>query len=266
MASFMNHTGDDKKASSLSAGASLHDGLSGTQTPEIFGGRRRTETGTLPPKQKSGRPNAWLGDVIILLIIAALGVSMWFGYRYLKQKYAPLWERRTVTYCILVEGLDPALIPYGSDGQMALCGQAVYASDREDADNLGTVVSAETVLVTREGQGDSVDLYLYVEAETQYQAGDGYWAGDTRLLAGSQSTYRFFGLIAQGQIIFLEEKPVETASDTSADTDMDPETDTAAEADTEPATATTVAAEETDAEVDAGPGQDEAPVGAEGEE
>lgn len=238
MASFMNHTGDEGKASSLPGGAGLYDGRAGTPSPELPGGRRRTGTGALPARQRNGRANAWVVDVVILLLLAALGVGIWFGYRYLKQKYAPLWEQRTVTYCILVEGLDPELITYGPDGQVTLCGQTVYASDREEADNLGTVMSAETVLITREGEKESVDLYLYVEAETRYQAGYGYWAGDTRLLAGSQGTYRLFGLIVRGQIISLEEKSAETTPETGAETE--------------------------EAEPGAGTVQDTAPAGAEG--
>ncbi len=217
MASFYHDNRDDHKASSLANRTSAH----GLGAPDSSAGgdtRGRRSTDARGIDRRSRR--LWVSilvDIILLLLLAGLLVGGWFGYRALREWYAPTWETRDVVYCVEMQGIDPDLVKYGQDGRPTLTNNAIWSSDRTDADHLGTVTDVRTVLVAWEDGRNTLTLYLTVEATAYYREGKGYRMGETMLLAGSEGTYRVEGMIADGRIISMHE--VQDESDGSGDTE-----------------------------------------------
>ena len=170
-------------------------------------GRRLREDGT-PRGRREGqdplsrrRSRAWVADLVILVLVAAAVVGILYLYRYLRNTYAPVWEKTSVVWTLELKDVDPELI------------------------------DVWLLRVTETGQPDTVTLYLTVEATASYRAGKGYWMNDTRLLCGDERSFRMAGLEARGTVISLREATeLETA--TAADTAWDAEDSSAA--DTQP--------------------------------
>lgn len=170
----------------------------------------------------SRRGNHWwvslLIDLALLVVLAGLIVSVVFGYRALRELYAPVWETRDVVFCVEMEGIDPEMVKYGQDGRPTFVNDPIWSSDRTDADLLGTVTDVRTVLVAWEDGTNTLTLYLTVHAEAYYREGKGYRMGETMLLAGSESVYRLEGMSSEGIIISMHEKQDEAQTTHEADT------------------------------------------------
>lgn len=164
------------------------------------------------------RGGAWVVDFVILLLIAGAVTGSIFLYRYLRDTYAPVWEEVPVVWTLELKDLDPELISYDRNGDMVLLGKAVYSSEREDADRIGTVTDVQLTRHSATGQPDTVTLYLTVESDARYRPDKGYWMTDTRLLCGEERTFRLAGLEAQGCLISLYEAS-ELESGFSTDTE-----------------------------------------------
>ena len=195
-------------------------------------GRRLREDGTSRGRREGQDPlsrrrsRAWVADLVILVLVAAAVVGILYLYRYLRNTYAPVWEKMSVVWTLELKDVDPELIAYDRSGDMVLLGKNVYNSEQEDADLLGTVTDVLLLRVTETGQPDTVTLYLTVEATASYRAGKGYWMNDTRLLCGDERSFRMAGLEARGTVISLREATeLETAA---ADTAWDAEDSSAA--------------------------------------
>ena len=202
-------------------------------------GRRIREDGT-PRGRREGqdplsrrRSRAWVADLVILVLVAAAVVGILYLYRYLRNTYAPVWEKTSVVWTLELKDVDPELIAYDRSGDMVLLGKNVYNSEQEDADLLGTVTDVWLLRVTETGQPDTVTLYLTVEATASYRAGKGYWMNDTRLLCGDERSFRMAGLEARGTVIAGIGAPVP-----AADMETAPAADTAWDAEDSSATDT----------------------------
>ena len=150
-----------------------------------------------------------LVDLILLVLLAGLIVGGIFGYRAVRDMYAPGWEVRDVVCGVNMANVPPEMVKYDSErGKYFIVDGPIWSSDETDADMLGTVTDIRTVMVSTEadGQGETVlTLYLEVKASAYYREGKGYRMGETLLLAGSTGTYRLDGLSAEGTIIFMHE-------------------------------------------------------------
>jgi hypothetical protein len=145
-----------------------------------------------------------------------------FGYRALRDWYAPEWEIRDVVFCVEMQGINPDLVKYGPDGRPTMTGNGIWSSDRTDADLLGTVSSVRTVLVAEADGTNTLTVYLTVEASAYYREGHGYRMGETMLLAGTEGTFRIKGITAQGCIISMHEKqdePIRNPEESTAETE-----------------------------------------------
>lgn len=149
-------------------------------------------------------------DLILLAVLAGLVVGCVFGYRALRNYYAPAWETREVVFTVMMEGISPDMVKYGQDGRPTFSDNPIWSSDRTDADQLGHVTDVRTVLVSTEGE-NTLTLYLTVEATAYYREGMGYRMGETMLLAGTEGSFRLQGLTADGMIISMHEKKDDTA-------------------------------------------------------
>lgn len=169
-----------------------------------------------------GRPRrGWVAlvvDLVLLVVLIGLIVGGVFAYRAVRELYAPTWETRDVVFCVEMTGIDPAMVKYGQDGRPTFTGNAIWSSDRTDADLLGTVTDVRTVLVAWEDGHNTLTLYLTVEAQAHYREGKGYRMGATMLLAGITDTFRVEGMVAEGTVISMHEKSDETEETTEAGT------------------------------------------------
>ncbi len=153
--------------------------------------------------------SALLVDLILLVLLVGLVVGGVFGYRALRDLYAPRWETREVVFRIVIEDVDPDMLKYGQGGRPAMINNPIWSSDKTDADQLGIVTDA--VLVTVDGI-NTFALHLTVEAEAYYREGKGYRMGETMLLAGTEGFFRMESMTAQGTIVSMHEKSDETES------------------------------------------------------
>lgn len=162
--------------------------------------------------------NRWwislLVDMLLLVILAGIVVGGIYGYRFLRELYAPTWETREVVFCVEMTGIDPGMVKYGQDGRPTFVNNPIWSSDQIDADFLGTVTDVQTVLVALEDGTNTLTLYLTVEADAYYRSGKGYRMGETMLLAGTEDVYRLEGLSSAGIVISMHEKADE-ATDTA---------------------------------------------------
>ncbi len=158
-----------------------------------------------------GRSVWWgiLADVMILLVLAGVGIGVWFGYNAIKEIYAPMWEDREVELCVKITDIDyvraDELLPGLSD-------HPLWYGDASDSVKLGTVTDVRAVPSTTAEGKEVMTLYLTVSVTAEYRNGDGYFVDDVRLLAGESSIYRANGLVSEGMIVSLTdpEVPVDT--------------------------------------------------------
>ena len=172
------------------------------------GGRDSKKRGTTVLAKRGRR--LWLSllvDVLLLALVAGLTVGGIYGYRALREMYAPEWEVRPVVFRVKMENISPDMIIYdSSQGKLAIEGKPIWGSEQTNADMLGTVASVRTATVSSPETGETVlTLYLEVHANAYYREGKGYRMGETMLLAGSTGTYRLAGLAAEGLIIAVHE-------------------------------------------------------------
>lgn len=224
MASNKNKT-DTDKVSSLTGlpGAGGLPGVTGrTDSPDK---QKNYGTAALTTRAADKKSKAWLADIIIILLIASAVVLAWlYVVRPLMKAYRQSWEEREIIYVLEIPDVDPDLLTYDRDGDPELVGQPVLSAPRDDADVLGTVTDAETVVVIREDGSSMLTLRLTVEASVRYHAGEGYSAGDTRLLCGEVRSFRLWGLTAEGMILSLH-----TPEELTTDTESEPADEASAE-------------------------------------
>lgn len=217
MASYHSNGVDDRKASSFHENPGAGSGRSAA-TPQ--GGRESRD----PLRRRDKRLwRAILVDVILLLVIAGVLVGAWFGYRAIRDVYAPTWETRAVVFTVRMENINPDMVKYHQDGRISFTDNPIWSSDRTNADRLGTVTRVTSELVSHVDENgeeqNTLTLTLTVEATADYREGKGYRMGETLLLAGLEGDFRVEGMVAPGMIMTMHEKADETTPDTEADTD-----------------------------------------------
>ena len=194
-----NHADDrDRKLSGFSKRSSA-------DVPEEGGKKRKNRGRTMLARRNQRMWVSLLVDLILLVLVVGLIVGGIFGYRAVRELYAPVWEVREVVFGVKMENIPPELIKLTSDGRYVMESKPMWSSENIDADMMGTVTALRTVLVSTE-ESDTVTLYLQVEAKAYYREGKGYRMGETLLLAGAEGKYRLEGLTADGTIIFMHEK------------------------------------------------------------
>lgn len=154
---------------------------------------------------------SWRGlavDLVLLLLIAGVGVGLWYGYGAVKEMYAPAWETRQVEFCVEIRNLD-----YDRADQLlpALSGHDIWYSSAADGDRLGTVSDVRAVPSVTEDGRETMTLYLTVSTQAEYRKGQGYYVGTTRLLAGESGEFRAEGLAAEGTLVSLQDLSEVTA-------------------------------------------------------
>ncbi len=216
MSSFDSKDPRDRKASSFGestvAQASTPDAAVAVATADPGRGKLM--------RRRRGR--GWVAVVVDLLLLCALAgllVGGWFGYRAIRELYAPTWETRDVVFCVEIQNIAIDSLRY-EQGRLSMLDNPIHSSDRTDADHLGTV---RDVRIVRADGSDSLTLYLTVEATAHYRQGKGYRMGETMLLAGMEGTYRVDSLVAAGTVISMHEKQDEVEAAAGAESPADAE-------------------------------------------
>ncbi len=195
----------ERKASSL--GSDQLPTLSRTAGTSGKRGREKQKDRTLHRATRPS-PKGLVVDLVLFLLLVAMGVGVWFGYGAVKSLYAPDWTLRQVEFSVEIRNLDydraDQLLPTLSDN-------ALWYSSSVDGDKLGTVSDVRAVPSITEDGRETMTLYLTVRTEARYRKGEGYYVGTTRLLAGESGSFRAEGLAAEGMIISLKDVTEVTA-------------------------------------------------------
>lgn len=198
---------DNQHRMSGEKASGLYEGVQSRSSTHTEGEKKRARADRKADRGDGlgGRKNnvwrRWIVDIVLLLAIAGLIVGAVFGYRALKRVYAPQWEERNVEFCIRIRGVDVGSI-YDENGHSLFEGCTVWHTDRLDGESLGQVVEVEA---PPEESGHTATLYLTVRGTALYREGEGYYVGETRLLAGVESSFRVQGMTSVGDVIFLRE-------------------------------------------------------------
>ncbi len=209
-----NRTGDDRNQK-----ASAHIGDAETTRKSIIsrGAESREGKDTLQGQSaRNGKRRSFLVvDLILVVLIAGVIIGGLFGYRALKNAYAPKWEENVTVY-LVVEFVH-------LDSKTDLAGKvdsSLYLSVSVDATAVG-----EMTEVLNEGpmpapQKDTAAQNVYgrvaVKCRARYRAGEGYYVGNEQLLAGRTGVFRLGAYEAEGSILIVtEDVPVWTGGDDS---------------------------------------------------
>lgn len=155
--------------------------------------------------KRARRARAFAADIVLLVVLAALCVGGFFGYRALKKVYDPVREVRTVEYTVRVTDVDAKTVNtvvHDEQGNSLFENSRIYHTDSANGACVGTVKHVRL----NETEQSTYTLYLTVEAEVEYLEGDGYSVQDWHLLAGTTERYRVQGLSFEGFIMSLHEK------------------------------------------------------------
>ena len=202
MASYFQSGNDSEKRDRKLSGLTQQNGA---EQEEKGRENKRRSRSMLTPR---GR-RLWvtlLVDFLLLALVAGLTIAGVYGYRVLREMYAPEWEVREVVFRVKMENVPPDMVRYDeAQGKIAIVGNPIWSSEMIDADMLGTVEDIRTATVSLENGETVLTMYLDVRANAYYRKGKGYRMGETMLLAGSTGTYRLEGLAAEGIIISVRE-------------------------------------------------------------
>ena len=211
MASMKRHDMDPKASILTAAPAPL-----ASTSPEGKKGRKGKK-GKLGRKATGReRSRIWvtlLVDITLLLVIAGLVVGGVYAYRAVREMYAPVWETREVVFEVEMKGVDPDMVKHDGNGRLVILNRPLWSSDQTDADLLGTVIDAQTLLVPGENGENTLTLRLKVKANAYYREGKGYRMGSTMLLAGMKGTFMTYGLVADGTVVSMHEKKDEVVNE-----------------------------------------------------
>lgn len=188
----------ERKASSLS-GDTL---TSLSRTAKASGKSGKDKKEKYLPRKRRFSLRGLLVDLALLLVLCGLGVGIWFGYRSVKNIYAPVWETRQISFVVEISDLG---LEETNALRNTLPGCSLWYSSSADGDMLGKISQLDSVPYTNEEGEGVLALYLTVTAEAKYREGQGYYVGSTRLLAGESGVFRTEGLITEGVIVSLQD-------------------------------------------------------------
>lgn len=206
MASIKHTPGREEKASSLD---SLFSARPQAGQAPGDAGDRRGRYGTAGFGAKNGREKnlSWLVDVIILLLIVGVAAAVYvYVIRPVLRNHGEIWDEKKLVCTVELPDIDASLVSYDRDGTLSVMGRDIWTSASADSGRIGLVKACVTTISVHEDGRQTVTLLLTVEADARFRSGEGYFAGDTRLLCGETRTFRLWGLTAEGSILTMREK------------------------------------------------------------
>ncbi len=193
-----------EKASALKAG----DGISRSDNRPQGRSRRHSDRemqGEIAVGRRSFSLRALVADLVLLVLLVAIGIGAIFGYRALKAIYDPEWETRQVEFSVKIVNVDEKTVNtfiYDEDGNNLFENSELYHTDRVDGNCLGIV---KEVKVEPGATTDTFILDITVVTEASYRTGEGYYVHDTQLLAGTVDQYRVHGMTFEGIVTAMHE-------------------------------------------------------------
>ena len=118
---FQNGKGaDDRKLSGFSKRAPA-------DPTESVGGSGRGRGKTMLIRRGNRLWVALVVDVILLVLLAGLIVGGIFGYRAVRDMYAPVWDERDVVFGVKMENVPPEMVKYDSEkGKYFIVGSPIW--------------------------------------------------------------------------------------------------------------------------------------------
>ncbi len=177
------------KASSLTAG----------DTPAAPPTGRRTRSrsfgdGEAVPGASGRRRGVIFTDILLIVLICGMVVGGFFGYRVLQKIYVPEQQDCEVILLVEIPRLDAeAVPPYWN------ANAPVYISDAVGNEPIARL-SDVTSIVKHPTDSNYRTVRLVLRATAQYREGEGYFCGNTQLLAGAVYELRVDGVSASSMI------------------------------------------------------------------
>ena len=200
--------GMDNKASSLTARRTTDTADKGKRA------RNRTlGVEDIPHSTDSRRKGSVWVDLILLVVLATVIVGGVMGYRTLKRVYAPEWEERDIVFVMDVSHVNASILPDFWHAEAPL-----YVSDSVDAAPVGYLMDSPYVMDDASEDG-YVTVRLLLHGKARYRKGEGYYCGNTPILAGLSGDVRVDGVSGNGMIMMVLEADEYAAliAETSAD-------------------------------------------------
>lgn len=184
--------------------------LTARETADAAEGGKRTRSRALgddaAPGSSSGRRGGAIwADIVLLVVLIAVVIGGVLGYRAVKNAYAPAWEERKVVFVVEFACIDAEIIPdfWHADAPL-------YTSDKADALPIGYLMSSPDVipLPTDPEESDGricKTVRLTLHSTVSYREGQGYYCGETPILAGLSGELRIDGISGTGMITAVYE-------------------------------------------------------------
>ena len=203
--------GTAKKASVLTA----------RETADAAEGSKRTRNRVFGDDATVGSPSGRRGgavwvDLILLVVLVAVVVGGVLGYRAVKNAYAPAWEEKEIVFVVELSAIDEAILPDYWHAEAPL-----YTSNATDAAPLGYLMDRPEILPTSATAEDGrvcKTVRLALHNKVSYREGQGYFCGNTRILAGLSGDLRIDGISGVGMITAVYEVDEYVAETTTAQT------------------------------------------------
>ncbi len=156
-----------------------------------------------------------IADILLVFLLILLVGGGIFGYRALKNAYAPQWETREVIFLVEIPHMDDAIVP-DSWNQ----GANAYLSDRADALPVATLYDVPYILSskTQSEEAPYKTVRIALKASARYRETMGYYCGELHLLAGTSLTLRVDKISASGVVVAVYELSEYPALETGAST------------------------------------------------
>lgn len=186
--------GMDNKASSLVARQTIDTADKGKRARN-----RAFDADDTPHSTASRRKGSIWVDLILLVVLAAVIVGGVMGYRAVKRVYAPEWEERDIVFVIDVSHVNASILPDFWHAEAPL-----YVSDEADATPIGYLMDSPYVMADSSESG-YVTVRLLLHGKARYRKGEGYYCGNTPILAGLSGDVRVDGIAGNGTIMVIYE-------------------------------------------------------------
>lgn len=181
---------DDQKASSIVPEASL--------TPVTETKKKIRKAPKVKKPKKKGVPI--VVDILIVLLILGVIAGAGFGIYSLGKYFATRYAQKEITYTMLLRDADAALVLDKEGDCVIKPDSEVYLADGTGSYVLGSVLSTSVEF----DEDGTVDVYVSVRTEADYNYTLGYFVDQTKIAVGKTYNCRFSGIMDEAVIVDLQ--------------------------------------------------------------
>ncbi len=189
----------DIKASALNAKKVSDTAESGKRGRNRAFGGEESVVGSSSGRRKS---TIWV-DIVLFVVLVGVIVGGVIGYRAVKNAYAPEWDEREIVFVVEMSSVDAEIVPsyWHADAPM-------YVSTDADAEPIGYLMKGPDIFPST-GASDDGRTYktvrLTLRGTAAYREGQGYYCGNTPILAGLSGNVRVDGISGTGLVVAVYE-------------------------------------------------------------